>query len=488
MRSTLRGSTRCARISQLIHWHACRVAFIGIAACAIGSACTIVDKQGPRLETQLEPLATRIPGLVASSKYAIYYGQSYAPEVISALLTYQMVIVHPTNSVALTPAIVAQLQAAGVKVIAYISIGEDSGASPIVGNSDGPVKYVGGATGYNATSIVPSGATAASFYVDQMWNGTAYISDGVPDKNPNFNSYYILPNGDWRWVLNEQRIGGVPGTSLPTRSVAGLKQLAGVRISDTDADRTHNFGFDGFFLDTLDTAGPYLNVVGYYSWAAPEVQQTVAFINTTYPTKINIANRGAFFHNPNIVNPTYNIRPHDYTIRPSINAMMFESYTLDSDAANPGLSPYLSVNRNNYAQKVSAEANRPDGFTVLALDYGVNRAAPLLAQAITEARIMNGWLQHTTPNAALDIIGAATTTPADTAAPVWDSTAAASDVSSSGVNAELYFPRSWINNPSYIDLFFYGDNPAIGGAVTDLYPDGALTTGAATRSFIYKLQ
>ena len=34
-------------------------------------------------------------------------------------------------------------------------------------------------------------------------------------------------------------------------------RLPGARVSDTDTDRTHNFGMDGYFLDTLDTAGPY---------------------------------------------------------------------------------------------------------------------------------------------------------------------------------------------------------------------------------------
>lgn len=83
-------------------------------------------------------------------------------------------VVHPTNSAQLTPQVVAKLQGAGVKVIAYISIGEDSAPHdaagnpiPNPGNGQGPVRYTGTASGYDASQVLPGNAGVASFYVDQ---------------------------------------------------------------------------------------------------------------------------------------------------------------------------------------------------------------------------------------------------------------------------------------------------------------------------------
>lgn len=384
--------------------------------------------------------ASRVPGITSSSRFLVYYGQDYGSTVLTTLKQANIVVLHPTNSAQLTPRVVAELQGAGVKVIAYISVGEDpapldaaGNPIPIVGNGQGPVRYTGTSTGYDASKIVAANGGVASFYVDQLWSSSQgqYVSDGQPDVNTTFGGFFIWPNDDWRWVLNEQRIGGVPASSLANRSVAGLKQLAGARTSATDADRTHDFGFDGFFLDTLDTAGPYVNAWGYYAWAAPEMQKTVKFIYDSYPGKIVFANRGTFFFNPLIANPAYGIRPYQYSLRPYIHAALFESYALDSDPSHTGLSPYLPVNRDNYAQKLMAEANRPDGFTVFSLDYDMGRGATLSAQALQETAVKNGWVEYIAPTGQLDTLGSyvATHPPAsDTAAPVWDSTAAFAEV------------------------------------------------------------
>jgi hypothetical protein len=57
-----------------------------------------------------------------------------------------------------------------------------------------------------------------------------------------------------------------------------------------------------------------------------------------------------------------------------------------------------------------------------------------------------------------------------------------------GLNAELFVPRAWVNNPSVINLFFLGDNPSLGGTTVDAYPDAALQPQGAVRSFLYQLQ
>ena len=373
-----------------------------------------------RCETRLEttppappPAATRIAGLATNSRYTIYYGADFSPANLATLAQFDVVVLEP-NVATCTPAVVAELQRRGVQhVIGYISIGEEPSFVPVsAGDGTGPVHFAGG-------SVVPGNNGVASFYVDQAWDGATYVSDGQPDMNGGFGSRFVNPNAAWRAQLEAQRINGTP------RSIAGLAQLAGRRASDTDTDRAHNFGFDGFFLDTLDTAGPYASTAGYYPWTAPAMRDTVQFVHERYPDKIVFANRGLFFFHPGLVNPTYNIRPYDYTIRPFIHALLVESYYLDSNPANTGVSPYFGDNKNNFAPKIIAEANRPDGFTVFALDYQMNRAPALYAQAVNQSAVRNGWLSYLSPDGTLDPVGTYVRDnppPPDTAAPVWDST------------------------------------------------------------------
>ena len=359
------------------------------------------------------PAATRIEGVASNSRFVVYYGADFSAANLALLAQFDVVVLEP-NVATCTPAVVAELQRRGVRhVIGYISIGEEPAFVQLsAGDGTGPVHFAGGA-------VVAGSNGVASYYVDQSWNGSAYISDGQPDVNGGFGSRFVYPNAAWRTLLDAQRIDGIP------RSVAGLAQLAGRRASDTDTDRAHNFGFDGFFLDTLDTAGPYANAAGYYAWAAPAMRDTVQFVRESYPEKIVFANRGLFFFNPGLVNPTYNIRPYDYTIRPFIHALLVESYYLDSNPANTGVSPYFGDNKNNFAPKLIAEANRADGFTVFALDYQMNRGAALYAQAVNESVVQNGWLSYLSPDGTLDPVGTYVRDnppPPDTAAPVWDST------------------------------------------------------------------
>ena len=57
----------------------------------------------------------------------------------------------------------------------------------------------------------------------------------------------------------------------------------------------------------------------------------------------------------------------------------------------------------------------------------------------------------------------------------------------SGNVAEFSFPRSWLGASTELRLMFWGNNAAFGGSTRDIYPDGALISGATTRYFTYKM-
>jgi hypothetical protein len=368
--------------------------------------------------------ATRLAGITSSSKYLQYYGSDFSSNNLQTIKQFDVVVLDPNVS-ALTPAVVAYLQSNGVKdVLGYISIGEQMPGTPVLqGNGDGPVY----ATTNGTSTVIYESNNVASFYVDQTWSNTVYVSqkNGQVDRNGTFGGAYVWPNSDWRWVLNTQRIGGVPATSLSNMFIAGLAQIAGARTSNTDANRTHNFGMDGFFLDTLDTAGPFTGV-GSYPWAAPEMQNTIKFIHDSYTNKAIFANRGVFFYNPLLVNSQFNIQPYAYTVRPYIHAGLFESYLLDSSSCDAGLSSYVNDDKYDYARKVCAEANRPDGFTMFSLDYQLSRGTSLYELAMNETVVSNGWVEYLCPDGSLATIGNyALNHPraTDTSPPVWDSTA-----------------------------------------------------------------
>ena len=340
-----------------------------------------------------EPRAP-LQGINSSSRFLLYYGDDFSAENMQKMKTFDVVVLHP-NSAGVTPKVVKELQDAGVAyVLGYISIGEDTPQEdelPITHLGKGPI-YIDEETQqkvYQNTGI-------ASFYMDSVYNPelTNYDHDSVADTNGIFGGYYIYPNSDWRWVINEMRIGGSPLFSQ-RKYAAGLKQIAGERDAGQLESKLANFGFDGFFLDTIDTAGPYSGI-GWYPWAVEEMQKTVKFISDTYPDKVIVANRGAYYYQAGLHNSIYDIKPVDYSIRPYINAMLFESYMLDSDPSHQGKSPYFLDNHINIAPKLISEANRPDGFTILSLDYMMDRSPDLYDELFTTVVKQNGWLSYLT--------------------------------------------------------------------------------------------
>src|SRR5918996_2063630 len=169
-----------ARMATKTHW------LIGLSALAVLSQS--IAYAGPKPAD-----------LDSSSRHVIYYGDTFDDATLDALDEYEVVVLDPSNSPSLTPALVARLQRRNkVKyVLGYISLGQDSIRADepfLTGEGDGPVYYD------RATrSIVYQRLGRASFYVDQSWDPTRgeYVSDGAPDRNPHGwrgDSFLVWPN------------------------------------------------------------------------------------------------------------------------------------------------------------------------------------------------------------------------------------------------------------------------------------------------------
>ena len=155
---------------------------------------------------------------VFSGNFAVYYGKNE----VDYLKTFKLVIIQPSHY---DKQQIERIKNSGTKVIAYFSIGE----------IEKILKYKNG-------KIIP-------IYLDRN-------KDGKPDKNKNWNSYFINPWSDeWKNYSNEK-----------------IKKI-------------FSNGFDGLFLDTIDTVDIYPelkeNFVSYIKW-----------LRDCFPSKILIVNRG----------------------------------------------------------------------------------------------------------------------------------------------------------------------------------------------------
>ncbi|MCB1132240.1 MAG: fibronectin type III domain-containing protein, partial [Verrucomicrobiae bacterium] len=356
-----------------------------------------------------------VPGFSTADPYLIYYGNWDAGKVDAARTNYRMVILHPTSNI--TPADIATIRRGpdnvastsdDVHVLAYISVGEDDRpGAPFTGDGNGPR-----IDPRNSENDPLEGISALG---DPSTGGTGYASyylddddfDGEPDMNPTFGGPYVNP-GDPAWFQviknNVKSVDGVAGLDEIMTTTTGL-----------------GYGCDGVFLDTLDTPAPNSFGATYYEWTAPAYQQLVKDISDAYPGKLLLGNRGLFFYNPNL--KTYN-----YTLRPYLNLILFESYFTDSSGSGVP-SAYFSDNKFNFAPKLNAEADRADGFTVLCLGYTTAGEPPALGeQDFVESQQVQGWPLYRT-NPSLDAAfntDAATwnATHPDTSPPEWDSTLA----------------------------------------------------------------
>lgn len=396
-------------------------------------------------------------GITSDSTFTIYYGDDYYTNTagnesipanwqinwttINYLRNFDVVVLQP-NQPHCTPEIIQLIQTDGTNdyvdyVLGYISIGEDFINDAI----ESPMSGTGMVELDSNGDFVPvAGSTIASFYMDvetqtvtpaigtnqtitSATTTNAYAPDGEPDLNTVFLGYMVNPDANWRYVIDNMRIGG--NTAVPERTLkAGLTQLAGTRDSSALRDRTTNFGFDGFFLDTIDTAGPYSGAT-WYPWTASEMQETVKYISDNYPNHTVYANRGAFFYTAGLQSPDTGEYSTDFNIRPYVNAFLFESFRYDSDVSNTGVSPFYNENRYNVAPKVMAEANRPDGFTPFSLEYESGRTG-IVDDAFNVDVLEFGYTAYYTEGRSLDTFDYDFyfKLPAiDYLAPTWDSTA-----------------------------------------------------------------
>src|SRR5437899_1337269 len=124
------------------------------------------------------------------------------------------------------------------------------------------------------------GVGFASYYCNDnaVYRSPAHRGDGIPDRNSNFGGCFVNA-GDPKWYeqLAQQRIDGPDG-------VAGFRELL-------TGNYGRGFGFDGVFLDTLDTAAPngYSDAnspnMSKFEWTAPGFANFIRRVRKDYPDK-----------------------------------------------------------------------------------------------------------------------------------------------------------------------------------------------------------
>lgn len=329
-------------------------------------------------------------------------------------------------------------------VLAYLSVGEDSRtygltnaqllADPrFVGDGRGPRVDPRGpdADGESLVGIDPFGSPSpggtgfASFYLDDnsVDNDPNQLGDGLPDRNGYFNVCFVNA-GDPAWY-----------DTLSAMTKDGPDHMSGIReLIEPGFGR--GYAYDGLFLDTIDTCAPNLYTDGNsgnqseFEWTAPGFSAFLARLKHDHPDKVVLQNRGLFFYDPR--RPHYSVNP-----RAAVDFVLFESYRLNSNTWQEYDPYYFPDNKYNIAPKLMAEANRPDGFTVLSLGYaegpGLEHATlrdqsttglPTLLQDIVETQDLVGFRHYMTDAALVYSNAFVRTRPvvADTTPPVWSNT------------------------------------------------------------------
>jgi hypothetical protein len=272
---------------------------------------------------------------------------------------------HPDSGV--TPSQIAELQAAYVTILAYVSIGEEPPGTAYVGDSLGPVYHAPGQSCAGVPDRHCQQQGVASYYLDEVINSTgAFGHDGLPDVNTGWNSYFV----DAASMLWRNRVRScVKGADA---------------CNFYGADYVINIlGVDGLFLDTVDTASPWQ----HYAYTLEAMAGLICDISSWYPRQYIVLNRGVFFAEP--------IYEAD-SVRPCINGIVFESYCSEWDWASGGgkISPWCEDNRSNWVPKLSAQAAMSDGYTLFALDYFAPTQQISITHHISEVVRGLGWLDY----------------------------------------------------------------------------------------------
>ncbi len=269
--------------------------------------------------------------------YLCYYG-TWDDDKIFRAQDFNLVILEPSN---ITASQILKLKKGhdgvlgtndDVVVIGYVSLGEDNSGSR-KGNGTGPCYY-----NYDSSKVVYENKGYASWYVDDK------DKNGAPDSNPNWGSYYVNAGDTLWWNFLKTNSAGTDNTLV-------VKNC------------------DGLFLDTIDSATPW--APWPYRWTVAGMSNLVHYLRETYPDKYLIANRGLFYFDSTMT------QAYSHTIRPYIDGDMFESYYIESD-------------RTTWAKKINHEAQKPDGFKVIALDYFQPIQSSLINAQIKEV-FSYGW-------------------------------------------------------------------------------------------------
>ena len=338
----------------------------------------------------------------AVDRYMANYGE-WPTATVEVAKHYDLAIVHPGRG-KVTRDLVAAIQAGvdpvnpedDVLVLCYVSVGEDLRGDLL---SDDQIRadprFRGDGTGprIDPRGAGADGATAgghrsarrrrrtaapgfASYYLDDndVHNSANHVGDGFPDRNGIFHSMFVNA-GDPAWfdVVDAMTIDSAD-------RVPGLREVL-----------TPNYGrgldCDGVFLDTIDTAAPnsYTSAASAnqseYEWTAPGFGAFIRRIHDAYPARLILQNRGVFFFDPR--RPQYAWNP-----RGAIDFLLFESFRLDSNTDEEWDPIHYPENRYNAAPKLMAEANRPDGFTVLSLGYAAGPADRMSSDTLTGASML----------------------------------------------------------------------------------------------------
>lgn len=307
--------------------------------------------------------------------YLVYYGEM-DENVKQTMKSYDLVILHPQNA-DLQRNDVHEIQQGlskedpldDVKVIAYISVGEDLRTAGIsdeallkdsrfYGDKTGPRidprgVFPNGNVNFNNIDVIGAPATQAGGYASYYLDDTDH--NGLPDRNKNFDGCFVNA-GDPKWfkLLEEMRLDSED-------KLAGLKEILTL-------DYGRGLGCDGVFLDTIDTCAPNSFTSesdenpSEFEWTAPGFQTFIQTLDEKYPDALIVQNRGLFFFNHNL--------PHfKYRTTGNIDFLMFESYRLNSNTFELHSEHYFLDNKSNYMPKIMAEAHRENGFKIISLGY-----------------------------------------------------------------------------------------------------------------------
>jgi uncharacterized protein (TIGR01370 family) len=222
--------------------------------------------------------------------YVVYYGAGRMDE----LARYDLAIIDPAT---LTPDEVAQLEADGTLVVAYLSVGEIDGNDP-------------------------------------------WLDDGTVPRS---------------WILGRNRNWG---SLFVDASQPGWRALM-----TREAGRLLDDGFQGVFMDTVDTA------IDVAPETAPGMIQLIEGLRAAYPDALLVQNRG------------FDIAEQ---VASSIDAVMFEDLSTgyDFDAA-----AYTREDNSAEAERMVALHDRT-GLPILSLDYAEPADEKTAARA---ARIARGY-------------------------------------------------------------------------------------------------